>query len=155
MVRGCNTGWACNVFRNIDPDFIVHYFLHGGESCNFAPQFSWGPVQIVQEISECTRFSLVAVFYNCGGSPLAACTPAISWQCFWACGSHTLQAYSRQAQTRVRVRYRVKPLLLHLKVIDVKFKERPFSFYPYFGSLSLHIQEHNSVLAYLSRNNWQ
>ena len=94
-------------------------------------------------------------FYNCGGSPLSACTPAISWQCFWVCGSHTLQAYSRQAQTRVRVRYRVKPLLLHLKVIDVKFKERPFSFYPYFGSLSLDIQDHNSVLAYLSRNNWQ
>ena len=32
MVRACNTGWACNVFRNIDPDFIVHYFVHGGES---------------------------------------------------------------------------------------------------------------------------
>ena len=62
MVRACKTGWACNVFRNIDPDFIVHYFVHGGESGNFAPQFSWGLVQIVQEISECTGFSLVAVF---------------------------------------------------------------------------------------------
>ena len=28
------------------------------------------PVQIVQGISECTRFSLVAVFYKSGGSPL-------------------------------------------------------------------------------------
>ena len=24
---------------NIDPDIIIHYFVHGGESCNFAPQF--------------------------------------------------------------------------------------------------------------------
>ena len=28
------------------------------------------PVQIVQEISDCTRFPLVAVFYKFGGSPL-------------------------------------------------------------------------------------
>ena len=39
MVRACNTGWACNVFWNIDLDFIVHYFAHCGELCNFAPQF--------------------------------------------------------------------------------------------------------------------
>ena len=38
MVRECNTGWACNVFRNIDPDFIVHHFVHGGKSCNLACQ---------------------------------------------------------------------------------------------------------------------
>ena len=44
MVRACNTSWACNVFRNIDPDFIIHYFVHGSESCNFTPQFyMWVP----------------------------------------------------------------------------------------------------------------
>ena len=26
-------GWACNVLRNIDPNFIVHYFVHGSKSC--------------------------------------------------------------------------------------------------------------------------
>ena len=30
------------------------------------------PVQIVQEISDCTRFPLVAVFYKSGGSPLCS-----------------------------------------------------------------------------------
>ena len=70
MVRVCNTGWVCNVFRNIDPDFIVHYFVHCGESCNFAPQFQLGPVQIVQETNDCTGFSLVAAFYKSDGSPL-------------------------------------------------------------------------------------
>ena len=39
MVRAFNTGWECNVLRNIDPCFIVHYFVHGGNSCNFASQF--------------------------------------------------------------------------------------------------------------------
>ena len=38
-VRAFNTGWACNVLRNIDPGFIVLYFVHGGNSCNFASQF--------------------------------------------------------------------------------------------------------------------
>ena len=28
---------ACN--RDIDRNFIVHYFVHGGKSCNFASQF--------------------------------------------------------------------------------------------------------------------
>ena len=32
-------GLACNVFQNIDPDFIVHHFVHVGELCNFSPQF--------------------------------------------------------------------------------------------------------------------
>ena len=26
-------GWACNVLRKIDPNFIVHYFVHGSKSC--------------------------------------------------------------------------------------------------------------------------
>ena len=29
----------CVVFWNIDPDFIVHYFVRGGNSCNFACHF--------------------------------------------------------------------------------------------------------------------
>ena len=36
MVGVCNTAWAYNVLWNIDPDFIVHSFVHGGKSCNFA-----------------------------------------------------------------------------------------------------------------------
>ena len=36
MVAMCNTGWVCNVFWNVDPDFIVH----GGKSCNFASHSS-------------------------------------------------------------------------------------------------------------------
>ena len=39
MVRVCNTGWACNILQNIDPNFIVHYFVHGSKSSNFASQF--------------------------------------------------------------------------------------------------------------------
>ena len=39
MVRACNTGWACNVLQNIDPNFIVHHFVHGSKSSNFASQF--------------------------------------------------------------------------------------------------------------------
>ena len=39
MVRVCNTGWACNVLQNIDPNFIVHHFVHGSKSSNFASQF--------------------------------------------------------------------------------------------------------------------
>ena len=35
MVRACNMGWAYNVLRNIDPNFIVHYFEHGSKTCNF------------------------------------------------------------------------------------------------------------------------
>ena len=35
MVRVCNTGWAYNALRNIDPNFIVHYFEHGSKTCNF------------------------------------------------------------------------------------------------------------------------
>ena len=69
MVKAFNTGWACNVLRNIGPGFIVHYFVHGGKSCNFASQFWWVPVQIVQEISDCTGFPLAAVFYKSGGWP--------------------------------------------------------------------------------------
>ena len=39
MVRVCNTGWACNILQNIDPNFIVHYFVHGSKLSNFASQF--------------------------------------------------------------------------------------------------------------------
>ena len=39
MVRVCNTGWACNVLQNIDPNFIVHHFVHGSKLSNFASQF--------------------------------------------------------------------------------------------------------------------
>ena len=35
MVRACNTGWAYNVLRNIDPNFIVHYFEHGSKTYSF------------------------------------------------------------------------------------------------------------------------
>ena len=36
MVRACNTVWACNVLRYIDPNYIIHYFVHVSKSCNFA-----------------------------------------------------------------------------------------------------------------------
>ena len=39
MVRVCNTGWAYNVLQNIDPNFIVHYFVHGSKLSSFASQF--------------------------------------------------------------------------------------------------------------------
>ena len=39
MVRVCKTGWACNVLQNIDPNFIVHHFVHGSKLSNFASQF--------------------------------------------------------------------------------------------------------------------
>ena len=28
MVRGCNTGWACNVPQNIDPNYILFTILY-------------------------------------------------------------------------------------------------------------------------------
>ena len=39
VVRVCNTAWAYNVLRNIEANFIVHYFVHGSRSSNFASQF--------------------------------------------------------------------------------------------------------------------
>ena len=31
MIRACNTGGAYNIFRDIDRDFAVHYFVHGSD----------------------------------------------------------------------------------------------------------------------------
>ena len=38
MKAACNTSGACNVLRDIDRNFTVHYFVHGGKSRNFASQ---------------------------------------------------------------------------------------------------------------------
>ena len=39
MKGACNKRGACNVLRDIDRNFTVHYFVHGGKSRNFASQF--------------------------------------------------------------------------------------------------------------------
>ena len=39
MIGACNTHGVRNVLRDIDRNFIVHYFVHGGKSRNFASQF--------------------------------------------------------------------------------------------------------------------
>ena len=38
-IRACNSGGAYNIFRDIDRDFAVHYFIHGSKLRNFASQF--------------------------------------------------------------------------------------------------------------------
>ena len=39
MIRTCNSGGAYNILRDIDRDFVVHYFIHGSKSRNFVSQF--------------------------------------------------------------------------------------------------------------------
>ena len=89
-------GWACNVLRNIDPNFIVHYFVHGSKSCGLV--LVNASSNRSGEFSDCTGFSVVAFFYKFGGSPLFF---QYRGNAFDYCGSYTLQAYSRQERTRV------------------------------------------------------
>ena len=39
MIRACNSVGTYNIFRDIDRDFAVYSFIHGGKSRNFASQF--------------------------------------------------------------------------------------------------------------------
>ena len=39
MIGACNTHGVPNVLWDIDRNFIVHYFVHGSKSRNFASQF--------------------------------------------------------------------------------------------------------------------
>ena len=89
-------GWACNVLRNIDPNFIFHYFIPGIKSRGLVLVNATSNRS--REFSDCTGFLLVAVFYKFGGSPLFF---QYRGSAFDYCGSHTLQGYSRQGRTRV------------------------------------------------------
>ena len=78
MVRACYMGWACNVLRNIDPNFIVHYFVHGSKSCGLV--LVNASSNRSGEFSDCTGFPVVAVFLQIWR---LAAVLSISWQCFW------------------------------------------------------------------------
>jgi len=51
MIRTCNSGGAYNIFRDIDRDFAVHYFIHGSKSCNFASLFFQSVVSFTLTLS--------------------------------------------------------------------------------------------------------
>ena len=91
-------GLACNVFQNIDPDFIVHHFVHGGELCNFRLSSIEGQFKSFRRLVTVPGCCTLQFFYKSGGSPLYSFNIVAMLLSMWV---PPLQAYSRQGQMRV------------------------------------------------------